>query len=169
LSRNQLSDTRRKDFEREISALMKLRPHQNLVSLMGVSLHDNDVCIITEFCAGGTLFEWLHEKKNFSITWKQKVKMAMDIACGMNYLHTCNPPIMHRDLKSLKYFVILNLTHFGGSLLLDGPLEEGSTRFTVKLADFGLARAEDVNQDFKTDLMGTFVYFLFHKQLISFL
>ncbi len=144
LSRNQLSDTRRKDFEREISALMKLRPHQNLVSLMGVSLHDNDVCIITEFCAGGTLFEWLHEKKNFLITWKQKVKMAIDVACGMNYLHTCSPAIMHRDLKSL-------------NLLLDGPLEEGSTRFTVKLADFGLARAEDVNQDFKTDLMGTFV------------
>lgn len=107
LSAGVLSDSRRKDFEREISALMKLRPHQNLVSLMGVSLHNNDVCIITEYCAGGTLFDWLHEKKNFVITWKQKVKMAMDIACGMNYLHTCNPPIMHRDLKSLKYFIEL--------------------------------------------------------------
>jgi len=97
-----LSEGRKKEFEREISALMKLRPHVNLVNLMGVSLYENDLCIITEYCAGGTLFEWLHERRSFNITWKQKVKMALDIACGMNYLHTCDPPIVHRDLKSLK-------------------------------------------------------------------
>ena len=26
--------------------------------------------------------------------------MAMDIACGMAYLHAHDPPIVHRDLKS---------------------------------------------------------------------
>ena len=26
--------------------------------------------------------------------------MALDIAKGMNYLHNCKPPIVHRDLKT---------------------------------------------------------------------
>ena len=26
--------------------------------------------------------------------------MALDVTRGMNYLHTCRPPILHRDLKS---------------------------------------------------------------------
>jgi len=41
---------------------------------------------------------------------------------------------------------------------LDGPLEEGSKRFTVKLADFGLAKTEDPTQETKTGLTGTFVF-----------
>lgn len=30
----------------------------------------------------------------------RKRRMALDIAKGMNYLHSCRPPIIHRDLKS---------------------------------------------------------------------
>lgn len=46
--------------------------------------------------------------------------MALDIARGMNYLHHCNPPIIHRDLKS-------------SNLLVD-------KNWTVKVGDFGLSR-----------------------------
>lgn len=99
---NNLPESRKKEFEREISALMKLRPHQNLVNFMGVSINYNELCVIMEFCYGGTLFEWLHVKKNVQITMRQKLKMAIDVACGLNYLHTSNPPIIHRDMKSLK-------------------------------------------------------------------
>ena len=48
------------------------------------------------------------------------MKMALDIARGMNFLHTSNPIIIHRDLKSL-------------NLLVDD-------HFTIKVADFGLSR-----------------------------
>ena len=40
---------------------------------------------------------------------------------------------------------------------MDAPLEEGSKRLTVKLADFGLAKTEDPTQETKTGLTGTFV------------
>lgn len=99
---NNLPESRKKEFEREISALMKLRPHQNLVNFMGVSINENEICMVMEFCRGNTLFEWLHVKTNVPVSWRQKIKMAVDVACGMNYLHTNNPPIIHRDLKSLK-------------------------------------------------------------------
>lgn len=99
---NNLPDSRKKEFEREISALMKLRPQQNLVNFMGVSVNEKELCIVMEYCYGGTLFEWLHVKRNVPISLRQRLKMAIDVACGMNYLHTSSPPIMHRDLKSLK-------------------------------------------------------------------
>jgi len=74
----------------------------------------------------------------------QKLKIARDVACGMNYLHTCDPPIIHRDLKSL-------------NLLLDTPLEKYSDRLLVKIADFGLAKSQDINNAEKmTGLMGTY-------------
>ncbi|RZC89072.1 hypothetical protein C5167_030763 [Papaver somniferum] len=36
--------------------------------------------------------------------------MALDIARGMSYLHLCNPPIVHRDLKSSNLLVDKNWT-----------------------------------------------------------
>lgn len=43
------------------------------------------------------------------------------------------------------------------SLLLDGPIEKDSKRFIVKLADFGLAKSQEMNQEKMTGLMGTYV------------
>ena len=59
--------------------------------------------------------------------------MALEIAKGVNYLHSFNPPILHRDLKSL-------------NILLNKNLE-------VKIADFGWARLRNVHM---TRLRGTF-------------
>jgi len=54
--------------------------------------------------------------------------------CGINYLHNFNPPVIHRDLKSLNI------------LLLDSSLK-------VKLADFGWTRKMC---DLMTDKIGTY-------------
>ena len=90
-----------KDFKREISTLMRLR-HPNLVLFMGLFSTSDSICIITEYCSGGTAFKLLHENLKVNLSWKQRYKMGLDIAKGMNYLHSNNPPIIHRDLKSLK-------------------------------------------------------------------
>ena len=62
---------------------------------------------MTEFCHGGTLFEVLHEKKKTikNISFKQRWKMALDIAKGMHFMHSLKPPLMHRDLKSANVFL----------------------------------------------------------------
>ena len=34
------------------------------------------------------------------LDWPKRLNMAMDAAKGMLHLHLCDPPIIHRDLKS---------------------------------------------------------------------
>lgn len=65
------------------------------------SAENDNISIVTEFCAGGTLFKLLHSREMI-FPWELRVKILHDIAVGMNFLHTNNPPIIHRDLKSLK-------------------------------------------------------------------
>jgi serine/threonine-protein kinase CTR1 len=55
----------------------------------------------------GSLFDLLHKKANtVTLSWKQKIGLALQIANGMLFLHEMKPPIIHRDLKSLNVFVI---------------------------------------------------------------
>ena len=64
------------EFKREISALVKLGSHPNLVAFKGVSYSETNVCIITEFCHGGTLFDLLHRKKKYFIELEPTVKIC---------------------------------------------------------------------------------------------
>lgn len=91
-----------KEFKREVSSLIMLR-HPNLVLFMGAIAEKDNICIVTEYCPGGTLFNILHQKKDLIITWELRIRILYEIAVGMNFLHTNSPPIIHRDLKSLKY------------------------------------------------------------------
>ena len=59
--------------------------------------------------------------------------MALDTAKAVHYLHCFNPPILHRDLKSL-------------NLLLDEA-------FRIKLADFGWTRTLSI---YMTGKIGTY-------------
>jgi serine/threonine protein kinase len=90
------------EYQREIEALTHFS-HPNLLLFMGATAEKGQPIIVTEFCHGGTLFEVLHEKKKTipNLTYKQRHKMALDIAKGMHFMHSLNPPLMHRDLKSL--------------------------------------------------------------------
>jgi serine/threonine protein kinase len=96
-----------KEFQREISALIQMT-HPNLVMFMGATADQGHPVIVTEFCEGGTLFEVLHEKKKQipKISFKQRCKMALDIAKGMYFMHSLPTPLMHRDLKSLNILLL---------------------------------------------------------------
>lgn len=128
-----------KEFEREVKAMVSLR-HPNLVLFMG-ACQTPQMIIVSEFCAGGSLFTLLHENKNIVISWKQKLKMVKDIARGMLYLHEAPNPILHRDLKSLNLLLVKQLT---------GPNDS----VFIKITDFGVARILEQNMEL-TGQMGT--------------
>ena len=115
-----------KEYKREVSSLFLLY-HPYLVLLMGVVAEPLNLSIVTEFCKGGNLFELLYKRPNIYLSWEFKKKILLQIAIGMNYLHTNDPPVLHRDLKSL-------------NILLTNKIEKSSDTTDIKISDFGLSR-----------------------------
>jgi serine/threonine protein kinase len=137
--KNHMQGDSLKEFNREVGAMMRLR-HPNLVLFMGACM-EQQLVIVSEFCAGETLFRLLHERKDVLLTFKQQLKMLQDIAQGMNYLHSLSPPIIHRDLKSL-------------NLLLSEPVIGPTDPILLKITDFGVSKTLS-EPELMTGQMGT--------------
>ncbi|ORZ25630.1 kinase-like domain-containing protein [Absidia repens] len=105
------------EVKNEIRVLKQLR-HENVIQFIGVCTNPQHLCIITELCAKGDLFDVIRKYKrpNFA----QLVMYMHDIALGVSYLHTRRPSIIHRDLKSMNILI--------------------SEDDRAKVNDFGLAR-----------------------------
>lgn len=57
-----------------------------------------DICILTEYMAKGSIYRILHDE-SAKLPWEMRRRFALDAARGMNYLHTSDPIVIHRDLK----------------------------------------------------------------------
>ncbi|KAM0070567.1 putative protein kinase RLK-Pelle-LRR-IX family [Helianthus debilis subsp. tardiflorus] len=91
------------EFESEISALTKVR-HTHLVSLLGYSTQGLERILVYEYMHPGELSRHLFHWKNFKLeplSWKRRLNIALDVARGMEYLHTlAHQSFIHWDLKS---------------------------------------------------------------------
>lgn len=116
-------------FDREVAIMPRIN-HPNLVMMLGVASKQRPFRIVTEFCSGGCCFELLHNCDHIELSWLQKIKMCLDVAKAMEYLHSFDPQIIHRDLKSL-------------NLLLSEPILSEEDIPVVKVSDFGLSRMKD--------------------------
>ncbi|KAG5890005.1 hypothetical protein JTB14_032628 [Gonioctena quinquepunctata] len=122
--------------------LFCLLDHVNIVSLEGVCLQEPNLCLVLEYCRGGSLNRVLAGKK---IRPDVLVDWAIQIAKGMDYLH-CRAPIslIHRDLKS-------------SNVLLSAAIEDDNlTEKTLKITDFGLAR--EVYKTTRMSQAGTYAW-----------
>lgn len=127
-----------KEFKREISLLVSVPSHSSLLTLLGFSINDDEVCLVTEYCEGGTLFDILYKKfYPFQLSYSQKLKILLDIAKGMQFLNELKTPIIHRDLKSL-------------NIIIDRKIEKNSLNFVAKIIDFGLSRSFNNLNEFVT-------------------
>jgi len=124
-------------FRREVEALWSIKCDR-IVQLKGVYSNQNDAGMILE-CAQISLGQLLHSKEHGGLSYHlgHAIQWMLHAAEALRYLHSRNPPIIHRDIKS------------DNCLLFDDCL-------SLKLADFGLAREDDdIN---KTNAMGTPVW-----------
>ena len=50
---------------------------------------------------GGSVRSLLEKsnERGIKLSWQRRVEIMLDAALGMAYLHSCTPPVMHRDLK----------------------------------------------------------------------
>jgi serine/threonine protein kinase len=44
-------------------------------------------------------------QKSIEIDWALRIKLALQVARALNYLHTRTPKIIHRDLKAENVFI----------------------------------------------------------------
>nr|CCA16403.1 protein kinase putative [Albugo laibachii Nc14] len=80
--------------------VMKGLSHPNIVLFMETGFYRGAICIISEYCARGSLRDVLETARGKELSWPTKLRLAIGIAQGMQYLHNANPPMIHRDLKS---------------------------------------------------------------------
>lgn len=87
----------RKSVLQEAKLFWSLK-HPNIVALRGVCLKPPKLGLVMEYARGGSLNRILAGRK---IPPDVLVDWAIQMACGMNYLHNGAPiSIIHRDLKS---------------------------------------------------------------------
>src|SRR5690606_3617068 len=89
------------EFRKEVSIMSELK-NPFLVNLLGFCIEPT-FAIIMDFAEYGDLYSYIHSDK--SISWDAILKIAHDIAQGLNYLHSKEPPFIHRDLKSPNVFL----------------------------------------------------------------
>lgn len=104
----------------EIRTLGKIR-HRNIVRLLAFCSNKETNLLVYEYMPNGSLGEVLHGKRGGYLKWDTRLKIAIEAAKGLCYLHhDCSPLILHRDVKS-------------NNILLNSDFE-------AHVADFGLAK-----------------------------
>ncbi|GJT89511.1 kinase-like domain, phloem protein 2-like protein [Tanacetum coccineum] len=113
------------EFFKEIRMLSSYK-HDNLISLLGYCNEGNEMILMYEYAARGSLERILNDA---ALTWTQRLKICIDAAKGLSFLHDPNGTqqrVLHRDIKS-------------ANILLDENLN-------AKVADFGLSKISPANQ-----------------------
>lgn len=109
-----------REFETEAAAIGKIR-HQNLLSLRAYYLGPKgEKLLVFDYMPKGSLASFLHARgPETTIDWSTRMKIAIGVARGLNYLHT-EENIIHGNLTS-------------SNILLD-------EQTNAHIADFGLSR-----------------------------
>ncbi|OQR88746.1 protein kinase [Achlya hypogyna] len=116
--------------------LMLLMDSPFIVKCLGVSWRRPiEMEVVVEYMDLGDLRSYLAARRVADFSWKDKFAHIMSIARGLVYLHTFEPPIIHRDLKSR-------------NVLLD-------SKKGTKLTDFGTSRTAG-DDDLMTNGIGTY-------------
>ncbi|KAJ9559395.1 hypothetical protein OSB04_014009 [Centaurea solstitialis] len=128
-------------FYAEIDSLTSCN-HRNIVSLLGFCDEKPQQILVYEFASNGSLEDYLgNTNKLITLTWTQRIKICLDVAQGLSYLHTTmndKRRIIHRDIKSANVLLYEN--------------------WEAKIADFGFSRLHPVSTINTSTIAGTVSY-----------
>lgn len=105
------------EVDNEIEILSKIQSPR-LVNLVGFTNDSKDRLLVIEFMSNGNLYDVLHSSAR-SPNWGRRIRLALQTAKAIDTLHSSNPPVIHRDIKSANVLIDRN--------------------YNARLSDFGLA------------------------------
>ena len=121
----------RKAFEREAALLANLR-HPALPRVIDHFNEGQGQFLVMEFIAGSDLEE-MFKSRGGAFSQTEVLGWADQLLDALDYLHTQEPPIIHRDIKPQN----LKLTSRGQIILLDFGLAKGSAGEMSKVGGAG--------------------------------
>jgi serine/threonine protein kinase len=124
------------EFIREFQIAVQVQS-EHVVHLYGATTKGK-LCMVMEFCERGSLYNLLKDD-SVCLGWENSFSMLKEICLGLLALHSNDPVILHRDLKTLNVLV--------------------TNDFHCKICDFGLSRF-DTSSNVKTlnKCRGTYAY-----------
>ncbi|CAL0331968.1 unnamed protein product [Lupinus luteus] len=129
------------EWKSEVNFLGRIS-HPNLVKLLGYCMDDEELLLVYEFMQKGSLESHLFRRyANIEpLSWNTRLKIAIDAARGLAFLHTSEKQVIYRDFKA-------------SNILLDG-------NYNAKISDFGLAKLGPSGGEshVTTRIMGTYGY-----------
>ncbi|PNY13770.1 leucine-rich repeat receptor-like serine threonine-protein kinase bam3-like protein [Trifolium pratense] len=127
-------------FSAEIKTLGRIR-HRYIVRLVAFCSNKETNLLVYDYMENGSLGEVLHGKRGEFLKWDVRLKIGVEAAKGLCYLHhDCSPLIIHRDVKS-------------NNILLN-------SEFEAHVADFGLAKfmQDNGNSECMSSIAGSYGY-----------
>lgn len=128
------------EFYKEVR-MVSCYKHENLVSLLGFCTEGDEMVLVYEHASNGSLDQRLNDD---TLTWAQRIKICLDAAKGLNFLHDpqgTHQRLLHCDIKSANILLNENLN--------------------AKVSNFGLSKMAPIDKQNSfviCDIVGTPVY-----------
>ncbi|KZV81327.1 kinase-like protein [Exidia glandulosa HHB12029] len=110
------------DFESEAFVWSQLR-HRNILPFLGTVIYEHTPCFVVPWMEGGTCIDYFRAKPE-----ADRLHILVQVADALHYLHSREPPIVHRCVRASSVFVSATDVAFLGNFDFQ-PLQDPERNF----------------------------------------